>query len=94
MKEQEIETQLEYIKRIRELNNKKTINYNILTMGYQLKENDSEKISGMLSNMGYIKTNNLEKSDIFVINTCCVRENAEEKLFRKTWGIKKNKGNK
>ena len=83
MNEKIIEEQLEYIKNIKFLNEKKNLYYNILTMGCQLNENDSEKISGMATEMGYIYTDNLEQANLYIINTCCVRENAEEKLFGK-----------
>ncbi len=71
-----------------EVQNKK---YMILTMGCKLNENDSEKIAGMLEELGYSKTEVAEESDVFVINTCCVRENAEEKVFGKLGELKKNK---
>ena len=81
--EEVIKEQLEYIEKVRKLNEGKKLYYNILTMGCQLNENDSEKISGMATNMGYIYTDDLEKANMYIINTCCVRENAEEKLFGK-----------
>ena len=74
--------QEEYIKKVKEINNEKNLYYNILTMGCQLNENDSEKLSGMMENMGYIFTNDLSRANVYIINTCCVRENAEERLFR------------
>ena len=46
--------------------------YIIFTMGCQLNENDSEKIAGMLEEMGYTKAEDMSKADIAVINTCCV----------------------
>ena len=65
--------------------------YMIMTMGCQLNENDSEKIAGMVENLGYEKTDDLSKCDLVVFNTCCVRENAEERLFGKIGEIKKLK---
>lgn len=65
--------------------------YAIMTMGCQLNENDSEKLSGMIENLGYEKTENLEECDLVVFNTCCVRENAEERLFGKIGEIKRLK---
>ncbi|MBR2786911.1 MAG: tRNA (N6-isopentenyl adenosine(37)-C2)-methylthiotransferase MiaB [Clostridia bacterium] len=62
-----------------------------MTMGCQLNENDSEKLSGMIENMGYTKTDELEEADLVVFNTCCVRENAEDKLFGKLGEVKKVK---
>ncbi len=53
----------------------------VRTFGCQMNEHDSEKISGMLVSMGYELTDSQENCDIIVFNTCCVRENAEEKVF-------------
>ena len=83
-----------FIQKVKEKNNGKYKKYYILTMGCQLNENDSEKISGMLSNMGYTETVNMEEADFILFNTCCVRENAEERLFGKIGEIKKLKENK
>ncbi len=85
-----IEEQKLFMEKVKNLNNKQKY-YNILTMGCQLNENDSEKIAGMLGNMGYIPTEDLEQANIYVLNTCCVRENAEEKLFGKLGELKKLK---
>ena len=56
------------------------LNYYIETWGCQMNEEDSEKISGMLIPMGYKKTIDKETADIIIFNTCCVRENAEQKV--------------
>ena len=85
---QEIDEQKEYIKQVAIENDGKNLKYTILTMGCQLNENDSEKISGMLEEMGYSKTENFEEANITVLNTCCVRENAEERLFGKVGELK------
>ena len=85
---QEIDEQKEYIKQVAIENAGKDLKYTILTMGCQLNENDSEKISGMLEEMGYSKTENFEEANITVLNTCCVRENAEERLFGKVGELK------
>ena len=88
----EIDEQIKYIKEVRELNkNNKNLKYCILTMGCQLNENDSEKLCGMLEEMGYIKTEKFEDADIALFNTCCVRENAEDKLFGKLGELKRIK---
>ncbi len=90
----EIEEQKEYIKKVKEINQNKNQKYNILTMGCQLNENDSEKLCGMLEEMGYTKTENQNEADIALFNTCCVRENAEDKLFGKLGELKKIKEQK
>ena len=85
------ENQKEYIEEINKINLDKNPKYIILTMGCQLNENDSEKLSGMIEKMGYTNTENIEEADLIVFNTCCVRENAEDKLFGKLGEAKKIK---
>ncbi|ATD55087.1 tRNA (N6-isopentenyl adenosine(37)-C2)-methylthiotransferase MiaB [Clostridium chauvoei] len=53
----------------------------ICTYGCQMNEEDSEKLSGMLKRSGYSETDTQENADIIIYNTCCVRENAENKVF-------------
>lgn len=85
------ENQEKFIDLVREKNNEKNLKYSILTMGCQLNENDSEKIAGMLEKMGYSEIDDYKKADLVIFNTCCVRENAEERLFGKIGEIKKIK---
>ena len=85
---EEINEQKEYIKKIKELNKNKNLKYMIITFGCQLNENDSEKLCGMIEEMGYTKTDNANVADLVVYNTCCVRENAEERLFGKLGELK------
>ena len=89
--EKEIKEQKQYIKKVKEINQNKNQKYSILTMGCQLNENDSEKLCGMLEQMGYAKTENQNEADLALFNTCCVRENAEDKLFGKIGELKKIK---
>lgn len=91
MVKKEINNELEYIEKVRKINEGKNLKYYILTMGCQLNENDSEKISGMIEQMGYTLSDNIMDSDLVIYNTCCVRENAEEKLFGKLGEVKKLK---
>ena len=88
---QEIEKQKQYIEKVKEINKGKELKYYILTMGCQLNENDSEKLCGMMEKMGYKQTQNYQESDLVLFNTCCVRENAEDKLFGKLGELKKVK---
>ena len=78
---QEIELQKQYINNINKIIKNQNLKYAIMTMGCQLNENDSEKICGMLEQMGYTRTENIEEANLAIFNTCCVRENAEERLF-------------
>ena len=89
-----IEKQKEYIEKVKKINENKNKKYYILTMGCQLNENDSEKLIGIMEEMGYTKSDDIKNADLYVINTCCVRENAEEKLFGKLGELKKIKENK
>jgi tRNA-2-methylthio-N6-dimethylallyladenosine synthase len=56
-------------------------NYYMITFGCQQNVSDSEKLMGMLDEMGYHKTEKRDEADVVIINTCCVRENAELKLY-------------
>ena len=89
-----IENQKEYMEKIKKINEGKNLKYSIFTMGCQLNENDSEKLCGMLEEMNYSKTENINESDFIIFNTCCVRENAEDKLFGKLGEVKKLKEQK
>lgn len=58
-----------------------------------MNEHDSEKIAGMLESMGYKETQDQEKADIIVFNTCLIRKNAELKVFGKVGSLKQLKEN-
>ncbi len=51
------------------------------TYGCQMNEHDSEKLHGMLKLMGYVEGESFRDADLVIINTCCVRENAELRVF-------------
>ena len=90
-KQEEIQNQKFYMEKIKEMIKNQNQKFSIFTMGCQLNENDSEKLSGMAERMGYEKTEEQAKSDLVIFNTCCVRENAEDKLFGKLGELKKLK---
>ena len=94
MKIVNIDEELKYIEKVNKINENKGLKYYIMTMGCQLNENDSEKLCGMLEKMNYTKTENMKAADLVLFNTCCVRENAEEKLFGKVGEVKKQKEEK
>nr|WP_300095137.1 tRNA (N6-isopentenyl adenosine(37)-C2)-methylthiotransferase MiaB [Sedimentibacter sp.] len=62
--------------------------YHILTYGCQMNEHDSEKISGMLTSIGYEETDDDINADLVIFNTCLIRENAELKVFGKLGEVK------
>lgn len=90
----EVKEQEQYIEKVKEINQNRKLKYSILTMGCQLNENDSEKLCGMLEQMGYTQTQNQKEADLALFNTCCVRENAEDKLFGKLGELKRLKEQK
>lgn len=53
----------------------------VITFGCQMNAHDSEKLIGMLREMGYDETENEAEADFIIYNTCCVRENAENKVY-------------
>ncbi|MDY0408218.1 tRNA (N6-isopentenyl adenosine(37)-C2)-methylthiotransferase MiaB [Virgibacillus soli] len=53
----------------------------IRTYGCQMNEHDTEVMAGILSDMGYESTTETEEADIILLNTCAIRENAENKVF-------------
>ena len=57
--------------------------YHIFTYGCQGNEADSEVISGILENMGFVASEEPMKSDVVILNTCAIRANAENRI----WGV-------
>src|SRR5215470_13220547 len=55
--------------------------YLIETFGCQMNVHDSERMAGLLEQAGYESTMEAAHADVIVINTCSVREHAEEKLY-------------
>lgn len=55
--------------------------YTIYTFGCQMNEHDTETMKGLLEQMGFTETGDRRQSDVVLLNTCAVRENAEDKVF-------------
>ena len=65
--------------------------YFVRTYGCQGNEADGETIAGILEFLGYTKAQEVENADVIILNTCAVRENAEEKVFGEIGALKKLK---
>ena len=53
----------------------------IRTYGCQMNEHDSEVMAGIFMQLGYEPTDQIEEADVVLLNTCAIRENAENKVF-------------
>ena len=65
--------------------------YTLLTYGCQMNVHDSENIAGIMEEMGYTKEEDMTKSDVIILNTCAIRENAHNKVVGILGRIKKLK---
>lgn len=65
--------------------------FHIRTYGCQSNVRDGEIIEGILLNLGYTKTDDLYNADLAILNTCAIRENAENKVFGEFGLLKKSK---
>ena len=62
--------------------------YKVITYGCQMNVHESEKLAGMLEELGYASTEDEKKANIIVFNTCCVRENAEQRALGNIGALK------
>ena len=82
-----LEEQLYYIGECKKLLEKKTKEIGrplyacVHTFGCQMNARDSEKLLGVLKEIGYLETEDEDKSDFVIYNTCTVRENANLKVY-------------
>ena len=65
--------------------------FHITTFGCQMNEHDSETIAGMLNELGYAESKLRNASDVILINTCSVRDNADKRFFGTLGQLKKIK---
>ena len=68
--------------------------YYIHTYGCQANERDGETLAGIFEMMGYTAAKEIEEADVILLNTCAIRENAEEKVFGKVGYVKNLKKKK
>lgn len=62
--------------------------YYIYTYGCQMNESDSERLAHQLESVGYVPTEDVDSSDLIILNTCCVRETAENKIYGRIGELK------
>jgi tRNA-2-methylthio-N6-dimethylallyladenosine synthase len=55
--------------------------YHLVTYGCQMNKNDSERMETILQGMGFVFTENEEEADLIIMNTCSVRQSAEDRVF-------------
>ncbi|MCY7362493.1 MAG: tRNA (N6-isopentenyl adenosine(37)-C2)-methylthiotransferase MiaB [Ignavibacteria bacterium] len=63
----------------------------IETYGCQMNYSDTEIVLSVLSEFGYNETSDIEESDVLLLNTCSIRENAENKVYKRLDDLKKYK---
>lgn len=67
--------------------------YHIITHGCQANQRDSETMAGILDSLGYQSSDNTDNADVIIINTCAVRQGAEEKVLGEIGALKRLKKN-
>ena len=60
----------------------------IKTYGCQMNAHDTEVMAGILNALGYSATSDINEADVILINTCAIRENAENKVFSEIGNLK------
>ena len=70
------------------------LTYHIETFGCQMNVHESEKIAGVLENLGYKPSESKAAADLLLFNTCCVREHAEARLSGHIGALKDHKSGK
>lgn len=68
-----------------------TYRYFIKTLGCQMNEHDSERIAGVLEACGSEAVESVEEANLIIFNTCCIRENADNKLYGQLGRLKEKK---
>lgn len=65
----------------------KNVHFN-KTYGCQMNAHDTEVMAGILEALGYSATTDINTADVILINTCAIRENAENKVFSEIGNLK------
>lgn len=91
---EEAKRQHEIILRLKNRLKDQTLTYFITTFGCQMNAHDSEKLKGILEQIGYTQAENEEVADFVIYNTCAVRENAEQRVYGRIGHLKSVKRKK
>ena len=88
--EQTVEIKQKYITKPSRLG----LKYHLKTFGCQMNEHDSERIAGLFEQDGMVRATDEDTADVLFVNTCTIRENADDKLYGtlgqlKQWKLKK-----
>ncbi len=68
--------------------------YHIQTYGCQMNEHDSEVLAGVLEDIGYRRAHGPSEADVILLNTCCVRESAEQRVLGELGRLKRHRRGK
>ena len=86
--EEQLQSQFTYIDAVARLLGDKRPKAYTHTFGCQQNEADTERIRGMLSEMGYEMTDTPDEADFILFNTCAIREHAEDRVFGNIGALK------
>lgn len=64
-----------------------------IVFGCQMSERDAETLTALSTGSGYVPTDEVQNADLIIVNTCCVRESAENKILGKIGELKRLKEN-
>ncbi len=88
---EEAARQNEIILRLKDRLKDESLTYFITTFGCQMNAHDSEKLKGILEQIGYVEAENELVADFVIYNTCAVRENAEQRVYGRIGHLKSAK---
>ena len=89
-----MKTTVELSKTLKAKPSRSGLNYYVKTFGCQMNEHDSERIAGLFEFDGMVKATNEDEADVLFVNTCTIRENADDKLYGTLGHLKKWKSEK
>lgn len=88
---EELEEQKQYLAELKDELSGMNLKYHIVTYGCQMNVHDSEKLAGILTDIGYNETADENEADLILFNTCCVREHAEQRVYGNIGALKSKK---